>query len=149
MKTMIVESANGYMASGPSDTMLWTPSLDKQVFRLITTMCGTCICSKHTYELLPPKMLADPARNYIIAEKTGSRSLPALAQIYPSAMLIGGPIFLKAAYNQSLLDTIIVSTTKNNIEPNERYKNPFAHLRPDSTIKIGELTFRIFKIKCK
>ena len=109
MKAIFVESANGYMATSACDDMLWTPTIDKKIFRLLTTFgSGICVCSKHTYSLLPPKMVFDPARKFIVAEKTGSKSLPALNNVYPDAILIGGPAFIKVAYNMSILDTIIV-----------------------------------------
>ncbi|MBP5485917.1 MAG: hypothetical protein J6Y07_04405 [Alphaproteobacteria bacterium] len=147
MKTILVESSNGYMAKGPNDTMTWTPVLDKQIFKLLTTIGGVCVCSKHTYNLLPQKMLNDPAREFIVAEKTGAKSLPALNIVHPGAYLIGGPVFLKAAYNMSVIDTIIIATTKEPIESNERYKNPFyGNLRePVTKINFDELIVRIYK----
>ncbi len=147
MIAILVESANGYMAKGPNDTMSWTPVLDKQIFRLLTTINKVCVCSKHTYTLLPQKMLSDPAREFIEAEKVGSKSLPALNNINKDAYLIGGPMFLKEAYNMSVIDTIIISTTKTPIEPNERYKNPFNGNLPNpiTTINFDELTIKVYK----
>jgi len=147
MIAILVESANGYMAKGPNDTMSWTPVLDKQIFRLLTTINKLCVCSKHTYTLLPQKMLSDPAREFIKAEKVGSKSLPALNNIHKDAYLIGGPMFLKEAYNMSVIDTIIISTTKTQIEPNERYKNPFNGNLPNpiTTINFDELTIKVYK----
>ncbi len=147
MIAILVESKNGYMAKGPNDNMSWTPVLDKQIFQLLTTFNNVCICSKHTYTLLPQKMLSDPAREFIVAERVGSKSLPALNIVYPNACLIGGPEFLKSAYNLSVIDTIIISTTKTPIEPNERYKNPFNGNLPNpiTTINFGELTVKMYK----
>ena len=147
MKAILVESANGYMATGPNDTMTWTPVLDKQIFNLLTTIEGKCVCSKHTYSLLPQKMLNDPAREFIVAEKMGAKSLPVLNIRYPNAFLVGGPVFLKAAYDMSVVDTIIISTTRKPIESTERYRNPFyGKLRePVKTINFDGLTVRIYK----
>ena len=147
MKAIFVESANGYMARNATDTMSWTPILDKQIFKLLTTIGGVCVCSKHTYNLLPEKMLNDSGRRFIVADKTGRKSLPALNILYPNAFLIGGPAFLKAAYDLSVIDTIIISTTKTQIESSDRYKNPFrGNLRaPITTINFDDLTIRIYK----
>lgn len=147
MKAILVESANGYMATGPNDTMTWTPVLDKQIFNLLTTIESKCVCSKHTYSLLPQKMLNDPAREFIVAEKMGAKSLPVLNIMYPNAFLVGGPVFLKTAYDMSVIDTIIISTTRKPIESTERYKNPFyGNLRePVKTINFDGLTIRIYK----
>lgn len=147
MKAVFVESSNGYMARNATDNMLWTPILDKQVFKLITTIDGVCVCSKHTYGLLPQKMLNDPARKFIVAEHIGSKSLPALNILYPNATLIGGPRFLLAAYNMSVIDTMVITTTDSPIESRLKFKNPFAgNLRePISTIYFKEMTIRIYK----
>ena len=147
MKAVFVESSNGYMARNATDNMLWTPILDKHIFKLITTIDGTCVCSKHTYKLLPQKMLNDPARKFIVAEHTGSKSLPVLNILYPNATLIGGPKFLLAAYNMSVIDTMIITTTDSPIESRPAFKNPFAgNLRaPISTICFQEMTIRIYK----
>ena len=124
-----------------------TPVLDKQIFRLLTTINEVCVCSKHTYTLLPQKMLSDPARKFIVAEKVGNKSLPALNIVYPHAYLIGGPEFLNSAYNLSVIDTIIISTTRTQIQSSERYKNPFiGNLRaPITTINFDDLTIRVYK----
>lgn len=147
MKAAFVESLNGYMARGATDNMMWTPILDKQIFKLITTISGVCVCSRHTYNLLPQKMLSDPARKFIVAEKVGNKSLPALNILYPNAFLIGGPTFLKKAYDMSVIDTMIITTVDTIIEPQQKYKNPFAgNLRaPTSTINFENMTIRIYK----
>jgi hypothetical protein len=92
-------------------------------------------------------MLDDPARTYIVAEKVGSKSLPALNNVYPDAILIGGPAFIKVAYNMSILDTIVVTTTKSNITGDPKYKNPLIkNLRhPTTQIDFGDIIVRIYK----
>lgn len=74
-----MESANGYLAKSDSDNMLWTPKLDKKIFKLLTYACGgVCVCSKKTYDLLPYQMLNDKNRKFIIATRDGSTTLPKL-----------------------------------------------------------------------
>jgi len=148
MKALFVQSYNGYLATDANDPLKWSGSLDKKLFYLLTTFgSGVCVCSKHTYELLPQTMLNDPARKYIVAEKIGSKSLPALNQVYPDAVLIGGPAFIKVAYNMSLLDTIVVTTTRGNIQGDPKYKNPLIDVlrQPVAQIDFGEIVVRIYK----
>lgn len=148
MKALFVESYNGFLAKNASDDLRWSGSMDKKIFRLLTSFgSGVCVCSKHTYELLPQKMLDDPARKYIVAEKTGSKSLPALNQVYPDAVLIGGPAFIKVAYNMSVLDTIVVTTTKQGIIGDPKYKNPLSAVlrHPVTQIDFGDIIVRIYK----
>ena len=150
MKTMFVESANHYLAKGPNDDLRWTGVLDKKLFRLLTSFgSGVCICSKHTYNLLPQNMLADPARRYIVAEKTGKNSLVALNQVHPGAFLICGPKLLQIAYNLSILDTIVVTTTKFDIDGDEKYKNPLVKNLKNPTTKIdfGDIILSIYKMQ--
>lgn len=148
MKALFVESSNHYLAKGANDTMTWTPILDKQIFKLLTTISGVCVCSKHTYGLLPQKMLADQARKFIVADKTGNKSLPVLNLLYPNAYLIGGPVFLREAYKSCVIDTVIVSTTNEPIESTERYKNPLLDYlkHPTSIVKYDGLIVRVYKI---
>ena len=71
MKAIFVESLNGYLARGPDDDMLWTPPLDKKIFKLLSfAFGGVYVCSKQTYNLLPEKMRLDPAREFIIASRS-------------------------------------------------------------------------------
>lgn len=126
MKAIFVESNNGYLARGPEDDMRWTPKLDKQLFKLLScAFGGICVCSRHTYELLPKQMIYDSNRRFIIAERIGQNSLVSLNKRFPNAVLIGGPTFLKAAYDLKVIDTFIVTTTTNGIKNNSKYENPF------------------------
>ncbi|MBO4583160.1 MAG: hypothetical protein J5714_03855 [Alphaproteobacteria bacterium] len=149
MKAIFAESSNGYMARGPKDDMSWTPGLDKKIFSLLTVFdSGKCVCSNKTYALLPQKMLSDPARRYIIAEKTGPNSLVALNQVYhDDAILIGGPTILKEAYNLSILNTIVVTTVKTEIMADPKYKNPLADVlkNPVKRIDFGGFVISVYK----
>ena len=150
MKAVFVESSNGYIAQGPEDNMLWTPQTDKKIFRLISSLYGgVCICSRRTYDLLPKKMLYDENRKFIVAEKTGCKSLRQLNKSYPNAILIGGPTFLKAAYEENVIDTFIVTTLKfKSIKNNDLYENPFidelVRLDTKAEVDFGELVVRIY-----
>lgn len=149
MKAIFVESLNGYMAKGPDDDMLWTPSLDKKIFRLFTSAYGgVCICSRNTYNLLPRKMIGDVNRRFIVATRTGQTTLRSLNKIYPNAVLIGGPTFLKSAFDEGVIDTFIVTTVKKSIKNNERYENPFIDelikLDTQCEVDFNEMTVRIY-----
>ena len=150
MKAIFVESANGYLAKGPEDDMTWTPSLDKKLFKLMTfVLGGVCVCSLHTYTLLPKQVLNDGERRFIIAEKTGLNSLVMLNKRFPNAVLVGGPRFLKAAYDLGVIDTFIVTTTETTIKNNPKYENPFENLLlctdVQCCIKFSNMTIRIYK----
>lgn len=135
MKAIFCESSNGYLARNESDTMEWTGSLDKQMFKLLTTIGGVCVCSKHTYSLLPQKMLQG-SRQFIVAERTGKNSLVELNKIYPYAYLIGGPAFLSAAYKLGVIDMFIVTTVAQDIQSTEKYKNPFTTILKNPACKL-------------
>lgn len=141
MKAIFVESGNGYLAKGPDDDMSWTPSLDKKIFKLLTYVYGgICVCSKRTYELLPLKMRNDSNRTFICADRTGSRSLQHLNILFPNAVLIGGPTFLKAAFDAGVIDIFIVTTVEKTIKNNPKYENPFLNMLLMAN-QIGEVEF--------
>ena len=154
MKAIFVESKNGYLAKGPEDNMLWTPKLDKQLFKLLScAFGGVCVCSAHTYGLLPNKMKWDEHRQFIIAEKSGLNTLYNLNKAYPNAILIGGPVFLKAAYKAKVIDTFIVTTTNIGIANNPRYENPFLDillkLEISCEIDFKDMVVRVYKNEYK
>lgn len=149
MKAVFVESLNGYMAREAEDDMMWTPILDKKLFRLITSLYGgECVCSRHTLRLLPKKMLYDTHRKFIMATKAGPFSLKHLNETIPNAILIGGPEFLKAAYDEGVIDTFIITTTKKPIRNNSRYENPFidelVKLDVQCEVDFGEVVIRVY-----
>ena len=154
MKAVFVESLNGYMAREANDDMLWTPSIDKKLFRLLSiSFGGVCVCSNNTYSLLPKKMLCDEHRTFIIASRTGYCSLKQLNERFPNAILVGGPRFLKAAYDEGVIDTFIVTTTKKTIKNNSKYENPFIdeliQLDTQCEIDFGEIVVRVYKNEYK
>ena len=150
MKAIFVESLDGYLAKGPEDRMLWTPSLDKQIFKLLScAFGGVCICSNHTWELLPKSMKYCEFRKFIVAEKAGPYSLGNLNRIYPNAVLIGGPTFLKAAYNAKVIDTFINNEMKSNEDRiNNTYKEIIVNsLYPKDLmfLKVDSLSILLFQ----
>lgn len=154
MKAIFVESQNGYLAKGPEDDMRWTPSLDKKLFKLLScAFGGVCVCSKHTYSLLPKSVLYDENRKFIIADRAGMNSLHNLNKMFPNAVLIGGPKFLKAAYDLKVIDTFIVTTVRYSIANNSRYENPFIdillNLNVMCEIPMENLIVRIYKNEYK
>ncbi len=150
MKAIFVESQNGYLAKSDSDDMLWTPALDKKIFKLLTYACGgVCVCSKKTYDLLPYQMLNDKNRKFIVATHDGATSLPQLNTRFPNAVLIGGPTFLTQAYKHNVIDTFIVTTTTTTIESSEKFKNPFREIltNPQTTINFPDMVINIYTQK--
>ena len=149
MKAIFCESANGYLAKDENDPLVWTGTLDKKMFKFLSiAMGGVCVCSRHTYNLLPSTMTQDPNRKYIIAEHTGKNSLVNLNKIYPSGLLIGGPTFLKAAYDLGVVDTFIVTTIPQAIQSTEKYKNPFTNILkiPACRLVLDTLSVRVYSV---
>lgn len=154
MKAIFVESQNGYLAKGPDDDMSWTPSLDKKLFKLLSlAFGGVYVCSRRTYMLLPKKMVLDENRKFIIAEKAGINSLYHLNKMFPNAVLLGGPTFLKAAYNAKVIDSFIITTVEQRIRNNRKYENPFIDILLQQEligeVKFNELTVRVYKNEYK
>ena len=154
MKAIFVESHNGYLARHSEDSMDWTPTFDKKIFKLLTcAFGGVCVCSKHTYMLLPKAMTQDENRKFIIAERAGTNSLYNLNKAYPDAVLIGGPQFLKAAYDLKVIDMFIVTTTDCTVRNNSKYENPFIdillQLDMSCAIKFPGMTVRVYKNEYK
>lgn len=154
MKAIFVESNNGYLARSSDDKMEWTPTFDKKIFRLLThAFGGVCVCSRQTYTLLPKSMLYDEHRKFIIAERAGQHSLYNLNKVYPDAVLIGGPTFLKAAYDAKVIDMFIVTTTDCTIRNNSKFENPFIdillQLDMQCALKFPGMTVRVYKNEYK
>lgn len=150
MKAIFVESLNGYLAHSANDDMLWTPSLDKKIFKLLSfAFGGVYVCSQHTYSLLPDIMRGDKNRQFVIADKTGEKSLTVLNKKYPNGVLIGGPRFLTVAYNSGVIDTFIITTVNKNIPGVAEYKNPFTEILAkqgaNCEIKFPDMVVRVYK----
>ena len=150
MKAIFVESLDGYLARGANDDMMWTPSLDKKIFKLLTcAFGGVYVCSAHTYNLLPVAMRNDTNRKFIIADRAGENSLVSLNRKYPNGVLIGGPRFLTAAYNLGVIDTFVVTTVNKTISGPVEYKNPFttqlAKTGALCEVKFDDMVVRVYK----
>jgi len=150
MKAIFVESSDGYLARGSNDDMMWTPALDKKVFKLLSySLGGVCVCSRHTYNLLPDAMRNDKNRKFIVAGKSGINSLENLNKKHPNAVLIGGPRFLTVAYGAGVIDTFIITTVNTVINGTSEYKNPFekvlANIKPQCEIGFDEMVIRVYK----
>ncbi len=149
MKAVFVESLNGYLAHGPDDDMSWTPSLDKKLFKLLTFAYGAdYVCSRRTFDLLPENVRMDKNRNFYVAKSSGNMSLWQLGYDFPNAVLVGGPTFLKAAYDLGVIDTFVITTVNKEIIADEKYKNPFREILPEpsGTIPFDDMIVRIYYV---
>lgn len=147
MKAVFVESYNGYMAKSDTDDMRWTGAFDKKMFKLLTySFGGVCVCSKHTYSLLPDVMKRDVNRRFIVAEREGKYALPALNKTFPNAVLVGGKTFLTAAYNLGVIDTFVITTLNEPILGAEQHKNPFRKIltNPACEVIFPDLIVRVY-----
>lgn len=152
MKAIFVESLNGYMAHGPKDDMQWTPRMDKQIFRLLAATSGDVyVCSRNTYELLPASMTLDAQRRFYVASRNGGNSLINLGANFPNAVLMGGPTFLRTAYDMNLIDTFVVTTLNMPIAGDVRYCNPFkdvlSNMPPVCAVRFPEMTVRVYRVR--
>ena len=125
MKALYATSFNGYMAKGPDDDMSWTGKVDKQLFKLITTVAQVCVISKNLSNMLPDKVLKDPNRKFIICDKdVDERNLRKCNFWYSDAILLGGPLFIKEALKEDVIDMVIECVVQDVIFANTRYEKP-------------------------
>lgn len=140
------------MARGADDDMRWTPRMDKQIFRLLAAVSGDVyVCSKNTYALLPSAMRGDVQRRFYVAARDGENSLINLGANFPNAILMGGPAFLRAAYDMNLIDTFVVTTLDMSIDGDARYRNPFnevlANVPPVCALRFPDMTVRVYRVR--
>lgn len=125
MKALYATSFNGYMATGPDDDMSWTGTADKQLFKLITTVAKECVISKNLSVMLPDKVLRDPNRKFIICDRNiEERNLKRCNFWYKDSILLGGPLFIKEALGEDVLDMVIECVVQDVIFANIRYEKP-------------------------
>ena len=147
MKAIFVESCNGYLARGAGDVMDWTPPLDKKLFKLLTfAYDAVYVCSRRTFDLLPSKVRMDKVRMFLVAQHSGNMSLTNLNVDFPNAILVGGPVFLRAAYDLGVIDTFVITTVNKNIVSSDEYKNPFSNIlpKPSATVQFDGMTVRVY-----
>lgn len=152
MRAIFVQSADGVMARGSNDDMLWTPKIDKKIFQLISGMHGGfCIVGRNTQTNMPHTL---KGRTYIPVHRNGY-TLHDAAKEYPMATLCAGPTLLKAAYDSGLLHEIIVCTAVqiNDLKPlNDRLLfNPFMYGEdrlptPAMHVDFGEILVDIYRL---
>jgi len=90
MKLIMATSRDGFVARNESDDMSWTGSIDKAVFRLLTSTSSVLAVSAKTLQCMPKEL---PGRGKLYALSTDPRrgmDLETFAANFPDAWLLGG-----------------------------------------------------------
>jgi dihydrofolate reductase len=99
MKLVMAVSADGFVARGPDDNMMWTGKTDKFAFRLLTLSDGQPLfAGRRTAEAMPKL----PGRELYSLSRSGLTLLEAYKQ-HPAGWLIGGPEVAVAALSMGLV----------------------------------------------
>jgi len=90
MKLIMAVSSDGFVARGEDDDMSWTGSMDKAVFKLLTTTNDVLAVSAKSLQYMP-KSLPGRGRIYGLSTQPGKGvALEDLAPVAPDAWLLGG-----------------------------------------------------------
>lgn len=104
MKLVMAISKDGYVARGEHDTMQWTGSTDKALFKLVTLIGGGVVAAGcKTAAILP----ALEGRS-VLALSRGGYTLHDFAEEYPEGVLIGGQTVALEALELGLIDEVIL-----------------------------------------
>lgn len=106
MRLILASSLDGYLSRGPSDDMRWTGPEDKNVFKLLTAVGGTCYAGRATFERLPSL----PGRTVHPLSRDEGKGLTLGRAFYrhPEAWLIGGPTVAMEAIDAHLVDQVFM-----------------------------------------
>jgi dihydrofolate reductase len=115
LKLILACSADGFLASGPTDDMSWTGAEDKKIFRLLTTV-GSRVCGvgRKTYDLMPDLK----GRQLVCLSRLSGGSTLTLGQFafrYPTGWLIGGPELAQEALDSNLVGQVVMCTAVNSL----------------------------------
>ena len=107
MQILLAVSADGFFARGIDDDMSWTSTLDKKVFRLITSIGASEVIVGSTTAKLLPNL---PGRKVIrVSKKDRSGISLALACAnHPEATIIGGPTVAFKALLLGVVSRVII-----------------------------------------
>ena len=100
-------SANGFVARGPEDDMSWTGKLDKNIFRLLTSLSSEPLfAGKRTFNQMPPL----PGRVVfpLSFEDRTCYDLKTAQFNHPSSWLIGGQTVALEALRLGMLDEVVL-----------------------------------------
>ncbi len=104
MRLLMAVSADGFLCRGPTDDMMWTGSMDKRLFRVLTGVGRVCAAGSTTRDVmrdLPGRTLFELSR--------GGYTLEDFARDHPNGWLLGGPTVAEAALRAKLLDEVHLS----------------------------------------
>lgn len=147
MKLLIAVSADGFVATGPSDNMRWTGLQDKAVFRLLTlTSDQVLLAGRVTAELMPTLS----GRTLVpLSLGKGGISLEEASIYYPDAWLIGGYTVALEALHRGYIKEAIISRVGSSIGSGYRFE-PLAELlpeRPCSRVVFEGVEVQIYKLR--
>lgn len=127
MKLIMAVSKDGYVSREPDDDMSWTGSMDKAIFRLLTSVGGEIACGSRTYELM--KNLALPGRRVhrlssrpvqpYDPEGPVYRDLAWFQRTHPNGWLIGGQSIAINALQMGLVEEAYVCQSERKCFPGD------------------------------
>lgn len=127
LKLVMAVSYDGFVARHPKDDMSWTDPQDKELFRSLTSVGGTCGVGRLTSEVMPKSL---PGRRLVVLSNSPlfGISLGSFAFAYPGAWLLGGQTIAMEALKVALVDE--VHLIRNSVELGEGIADqitPFLH----------------------
>lgn len=109
MKLIMAISEDGYVANGPEDDMLWTGSVDKAIFRLLTSTSNALAASSYSCYMIPNKL---PGRGQLYSLSTDPRRgmpIEDFSLMFPDAWLLGGQTLALYALKNGLVNQAYLS----------------------------------------
>lgn len=104
MRLVMAISKDGYVARGNHDTMQWTGSTDKALFKLVTLIGGGVIAAGSKTAAILPIL---PGRTVLTLSRD-VYTLHNFAEEYPDGILIGGQTVALEALELGLVDEAII-----------------------------------------
>ena len=110
MKLIMGVSSDGYVASGPRDTMQWLGHDDKVAFKLLTSVGGICGTSARSRALMPMflkgRTVMTISRDHGQGIPMGHVTLKGFASL--NGWLLGGQHLALAAFREGLIDEAFI-----------------------------------------
>ncbi len=108
MRLLMAVSADGFLCRGPADDMTWTGSMDKRLFRVLTSVGRVCAAGSTTRDLM-----RDLPGRTLLRLSQDDYTLEDFAEDYPDGWLLGGPTVAEVALRAGLVGEVYLSWIMN------------------------------------